>query len=192
MKRQNFQLQSKIKFLEEEIENLNEKIDNTSKERNKLRKELNANMTNGMGSLDLLDCITTIPITTASSSSTTTATTTTTSTSANNPINQQPVDRVNITRAVSTDPFDKSFKSSSYNLSYWNELNTSSNWDVNYNTGNIHKYAIKDSSVPIGQSATNNSNPNLAATHRTNVVIYDGSSLTADLNSIINSSRSYR
>lgn len=105
MKRQNLQLKSKIKFLEEETENLNDKIDSTLKERNKLRKELQINLTTPSLTLDYLD--------------------TTTGTSNK--------------RETTSDPSDGSF-----NLSYWNDMNTSSSWDVNYNTGNIHKYNISN------------------------------------------------
>lgn len=167
MKRHNFQLQSKIKFLEQEVENLNEKVDASFKERNKLKKEVNANLiqNGGTNSIDILDI-----------------------TTATNPVSENSANfekASQSSRAMSTDLFDKSFKSSSLNLSYWNELNASSSWDVNYNTGNIHKYVTRDRKLDFTTVQANGKRLNGGQNG------YVGS-IASDLNAIINTPRSYR
>lgn len=179
MKRQNLHLTSRIKYLEEEIENLNEKINQTLKEKSKLRKELQISLGTTV-SYDILDGSTCMsrpisPINTNSSS---------------NSSSKQ--FRSNLTRPISTDSFDKSFKSA--NLSYWNELNASSSWDVNYNTGNIIKYrdhskSILDASLKsiLGSNAKDVNGIGLNGKST-----FHGYSMTNDLNSVASTPRSYR
>lgn len=183
MKRHNFQLQSKIKYLEHEIESLNEKLEASHKERVKLRKELTnlSQLSSGGGgssgtttSLDLIDVRsdTTPPPIHSNSAAEQARTTTTTAISSSS-------------RTLSTEVLDKtSFKSSSLNLTYWNELNTSSSWDVNYNTGRVHKYALKGDN---GQ----HENGGLKGKAFNGYGVYIGS-IASDLNAIINTPRSYR
>lgn len=221
MKRQNFQLQSKLKYLEQEIDTLNEKLEVTHKERNKLRKELNnmsqlssGGASNGSGSgtttsLDIMDMRsddTPPPLATVNGdknglAAQTTGTQTTTISSSS--------------RTLSTEMLDKSsFKSSSLNLSYWNELNASSSWDVNYNTGNIYKYLSRANggagenftgSSGVLQNHQKNGNsgagggggelfqskPSYRRDVPSNQTAYIGS-ITSDLNAIINGPRPYR
>lgn len=188
MKRYNFQLQSKIKYLEQEIDSLNEKVEASHKERSKLRKELSNMNINGVGlggtttTLDILDVSTSngptpSPPNIISSSATddninpnnnksSSMTTTTTISSSS--------------RTLSSDVLEKaSFKSSSLNLTYWNELNTSSSWDVNYNTGNVGKYVTR------GGDGVNGRRDGVLARG-------DIDAITSDLNIIINTPRSYR
>ena len=130
LKRQNVQLQSKIKLLEDEMENLHEKIDSTLKERNKLRKEIQMNLVSQpvTENLDTTLTYTSSPVHKNS-----------TYENANNNTTLS-----NLSRAISTEPLERSFKSTS-SLNYWNELNngnttsTSAIWDINYNTGYIGK-----------------------------------------------------
>lgn len=131
MKRQNAQLQSKIKLLEDEMESLHDKIDTTLKERNKLRKEIQMNLVSQPSmTSENLDSTLTYTSSPVHKTGTYENANTTVST---------------LSRAISsTEPLDKSFKSTS-SLNYWNELNngpitsTSAIWDINYNTGYISK-----------------------------------------------------
>ncbi len=127
MKRQNLSLNSRITYLEEEIQSLNEKTDQIIKEKNKLRKELQTNLTNGPVSLDILN------VSAPESASTNNLN------ASNRSIRTINSSCLNLSRPISTDPIDKSFnRSTSFN--YWNELNASSSWDVNYNTGHVNKF----------------------------------------------------
>lgn len=231
MKRHNFQLQSKLKYLEQEMDNLNDKLEASHKERSKLRKELNnmsqlssvgsGSSSSGSGSgtttsLDILDMrssdgtppppqLPTPPSTAKASekinngmkTSTAVATTTTTISSSS--------------RTLSTDMLDKSsFKSSSLNLSYWNELNASSSWDVNYNTGNMSKYLSRGNDMNenfvLSGGGGNHQKNGGGGEFRSKSYRRDGGSgsgagdgqsayigsITSDLNAIINAPRPYR
>ena len=129
MKRQNLSLNSRITYLEEEIQSLTEKTDQILREKNKLRKELQTNLTTGHISLEILDV--SMPESVSASTNNLNASMRSLKT-----INSS----LNLTRPISTDPIEKSFNRST-SLNYWNELNASSSWDVNYNTGYINKYS---------------------------------------------------
>lgn len=160
LKRQNYQLQSKIKLLEEEADSLNEKIDQTLKERNKLRKEFK---------LNLLPGITDFYENTTSHSTSPPSSTNTHGRSSS---------------LARTDQFDCSFKSGSLNFSNWNDFNTSSTWDINYNTGNIHKYASKSSNL-IDSNLNGKLNDPIQTTNYMR-------SITTDINSIAGTPKSFR
>ena len=128
MKRQNLSLNSRITYLEEEIQSLTEKTDQILREKNKLRRELQSNITGEPISLGILDI--SMPDSITASANNLNA-----SIRSIKAINST----LNLTRPNSTDPIEKSFnRSTSFN--YWNELNASSSWDINYNTGYINKY----------------------------------------------------
>jgi hypothetical protein len=113
MKRQIFNLQSRIKYLEEENQSINEKMDNIAKERNKLRKE---NQFSNLRIPIKADHGDGFIIPRASS---------------NSKIN------LNLSGPISSDPFEKSIRTS-YDNNYY-DLNALSSWDVNYNTGSFSK-----------------------------------------------------
>ena len=113
MKRQIFNLQSRIKFLEEENENITEKMDKIAKERNKLRKE---NQFSNLRTPIKADRADAYIIPRANS---------------NSKVN------LNLSGPISTDQFEKSIRAS-YDNNYY-DLNASSSWDVNYNTGSFSK-----------------------------------------------------
>lgn len=191
MKRQNSLLQSKIKLLEDEVDNLHEKIDSTLKERNKLRKEIQLNLVSqNAPSMTSENMDTNLSYNISPSHKTGTY-----ENNNNNTIVS------NLSRAISTDPLDKSFKStSSLNVNYWNELNnghttsTSAIWDINYNTGYISKYNnnLRDSSNNIKRnsdvslknlmSSSSKLNNNKPKYYSKNDDTFGGS-ITTDLNS---------
>jgi hypothetical protein len=113
MKRQIFNLQSRIKYLEEENENITNKMDNIVKERNKLKKE---NQFSNLRMPLKADHNDGFIIPRANS---------------NGKVN------LNLSGPVSADQFEKSIRGS-YDNNYY-DLNASSSWDVNYNTGSISK-----------------------------------------------------
>lgn len=173
LKRQNFQLQSSVKQLESQLDNLHEKLESINKERIHLRKEL-VNMThqnNGVN-IDSIDMNTTATSATSHSST------------ASNTKSGDVVIVSSSGRTISTEILEEkaSFKSNSLlNLPYWNELNASSSWDVNYNTGKVHKYVL-------GQSRPTEGNDLKKENHTS----YFGS-IASDLNAIINNTpRSHR
>jgi hypothetical protein len=126
LKRQMFNLQSKVKFLEEENDALNEKMDSALKERNKLRKDLH------MTSLKVLPIKTDRLIDSSTIASLVTPQTMTRAHS-----NSKISSNGSSGSAVSNDPYDKSFRAS-YNNNYY-DLNSTSSWDINYNTGSFGK-----------------------------------------------------
>ncbi|CAF0880566.1 unnamed protein product, partial [Brachionus calyciflorus] len=121
LRRQNAQLNSQIKLLNDETEHLNEKIEILIKEKNKFRKEAQLNV------LDILDLT---PSTSFSNNQHTPP----------NKSNSPPVQLVPKKKSFnSTDNLDRT-------LTYWTDLNATAAWDAFYNTGNVNKYALASSS----------------------------------------------
>lgn len=185
MKRQNLSLNSRITYLEEEIQTLTDKTDQILKEKNKLRKELQTNLTNGPVSIEILDV--SMPDSVSASANNLNASIRSLKT-----INSS----LNLTRPISTDPIEKSFnRSTSFN--YWNELNASSSWDVNYNTGYINKYNnFKDTSFSSKTLTTNGIKPingNLSTKKDVNLSVNRiyGTSIANGLNSVASTPRSF-
>ena len=185
MKRQNLSLNSRITYLEEEIQSLTEKTDQILKEKNKLRKELQTNLTNGPVSIEILDV--SMPESVSASTNNLNASMRSLKT-----INSS----LNLTRPISTDPIEKSFnRSTSFN--YWNELNASSSWDVNYNTGYINKYnSFKDttiSSKTLTANGVKQMNGGLSTKKDLNISVNRiyGTSIGNGLNSVASTPRSF-
>ncbi len=207
MKRQNTQLQSKIKLLEDEMENLHEKIDSTLKERNKLRKEIQMNLVSQVNNTPItsdpnLDTTLTYNVSPSHKTGTYENSNNTTTVS-------------NLSRAISSnltaDQLEKSFKStSSLNVNYWNEFNnvnttsTSTIWDINYNTGYINKYTssnLKESCSNLKRNSDAslknvvipkiNSKPKFHSFSKNEEASFGGSMAT-DLNSITSTPRTFR
>jgi hypothetical protein len=174
IQRQNAQLQSKIKLLEEENESLNDKIESTIKERNKLRRELQNNLATPVNTLE------TSPNSFANLGS----------------IRKQMSPRDNqinnLTRSISIDPLDKTLKANSLSMSYWNELNASSCWDINYNTGLLtnKQNAINKDSFSKGSRDAILANHKIFNNYGNKKEL--NGSLATDLNSMFSSSRSHR
>ena len=193
MKRQNMSLNSRITYLEEEIQSLNEKTDQILKEKNKLRKELQTNLTSGPITLDILNV--SMPESAASN---------TNLNASNRSIRTINSSCLNLSRPISTDPIDKSFnRSTSFN--YWNELNASSSWDVNYNTGHVNKYnsltnqyndSASSSKLVITQGPSGSSSGGgggAISKKEMNISVNRiyASSMTNDLNSVASTPRSF-
>ncbi|RNA05828.1 myosin-10-like isoform X16 [Brachionus plicatilis] len=145
LRRQNAQLNCKIKLLNDETENLNDRLEALIKEKNKLRRELQLNAL----SSDIFDL--------APSSK---------NSAAHLPpvkSNSPPVLLVSKKKNFnSVENIDKATK-------LWTDMNTSC-WDINYNTGNVNKYA-------------------LASKNEANNYILN---MTSDINSLTNTPRSFR
>jgi hypothetical protein len=171
LKRQVIQLQSKVKFLEEENGNLNEKIETTVRERNKLRRDTQNTFTSP-AAVDILD---------GSSS---------TSVVNNGSVSRRNASNSNVTRSISIDPFDKTFKANSLSMSYWNELNTSSCWDINYNTGLfVNRSYGKDALLKGSHDAVVANHKNLSSYGYKKEL---SGSPSSDCNTIFATPRSYR
>ncbi len=178
MKRQNLNLQSKIKLFEEEMESLHERIELTAKERNKYRKELQLNIfapvSNEIFGSSLISG-SYIP----------------------------PSSKGKISKSANVEPLEKCFKSNSMisSTKYWNDLinndenNTHSAtvWDVNYNTGYLNRFAgFLDAkpSFDLGLSA-NNILKNKSDMGKMQDINFGGSVAT-DLNSSSSTPRSFK
>ena len=169
IKRQHFQSQSKIKYLEEENESLSQRIDRLCKERSKLSRELRQNL---ISPADLLD----------------TPSTSTANFDGLRKLNSSN----NLTRSISIDPLDKTFKSNSFSMSYWNELNASSCWDINYNTGILlskHGKGEKDLTASFKSSCDVFNNQKVSASH---ILHRKDANRSIDLNSFLATPKSYR
>lgn len=145
LRRQNAQLNCKIKLLNDETENLNDRLEDLIKEKNKLRRELQLNAL----STDIFDL--TSPVNNSNAHLP--------------PVksNSPPVLLVSKKKNFnSVENIDKTAK-------LWTDMNTSC-WDINYNTGNVNKYA-------------------LASKNEANNYIL---SMTSDINSLTNTPRSFR
>ena len=168
MRRQNILLQSKLKLLEEEIESLHDKIELTLKERNKLRKELQLNLT------------AVSPDSFENSMS-----------QSNSPSN--------LHRPISSDAIDKSIKATSIPINNWNDLSihSTSNWDVNYNTGyisRINSFKTKNNyesterllSLNVAKSANGYNKAAFSSDYNF------GGSMATEINSVSSTPRSFR
>lgn len=145
LRRQNAQLNCKIKLLNNETENLNDRLEELIKEKNKLRREIQLNAL----STDIFDL--TVPSTNSNSHLP--------------PVksNSPPILLVSKKKSFSSvENIDKTTK-------LWSDMNTSC-WDINYNTGNVNKYA-------------------LASKNEANNYILN---MTSDINSLNNTPRSFR
>ncbi len=131
LKRQNIHLKTKIKYLEDEMNSLNEKVDSTIRERNKLRKEIQINLATSLPIENLSDSLKTNQIRTRSPSK---------GHQSNRTIELKGLAEppTGSTIAMNGKNMTRSFRSASFN--YWNDLNATSSWDVNYNTGYLSKY----------------------------------------------------
>lgn len=128
MKRLNSSLNSRIVYLEEEIESFKQKTDRIQKEKNQLRKQFQTTTSSGPISLEILDI--SMPDSVASIGHNYSNNNLYASTRSLKTANSS----VNLSRSISTEPVEIKFNN------YWNELNNSSSWDVNYNTGYVNKY----------------------------------------------------
>ncbi len=172
MKRQNLNLQSKIKLFEEEMESLHERIELTAKERNKYRKELQLNLLMPVSSE--LFTATFMP-------------------QSGNKFTKSP----NVEPAERSFKSNSMISSTKY----WNELNNNDGnnthsatvWDVNYNTGYLNRFTgFLDAkpSFDLGSSA-NNMLKSKSGTNKMLDVNYGGSVAT-DLNSSSSTPRSLK
>lgn len=176
-----FQLQSRIKYLEDENDSLNNRVESTIKERNKLRRDLHSSFkaiaqSQTVGPTDILDS---------------------TGTSIN-PDRSPTTNGHNMIRSVSIDPLEKAFKSTnSLSMSYWNELNASSCWDINYNTGLVLGGGKQRSEHAMGKNVkssfdlnTHNNGKNSGDYYKKDA--HTAVSLANDLNMILATPRSFR
>lgn len=117
LRRQNAQLNCKIKLLNNETENLNDRLEDLIKEKNKLRREIQLNAL----STDIFDFK--VPSSNSNSHLP--------------PVksNSPPILLVSKKKSFnSVENIDKTTK-------LWADMNTSY-WDINYNTGNVNQYAL--------------------------------------------------
>lgn len=176
LKRQNIHLKTKIKYLEDEMNSLNEKVDSTIRERNKLRKEIQINLATSLPIENLSDSPKSNQVSTRSA---------TKGHQSNRMFDlkslAEPATAPGTTIAINGKNLTRSFRSASFN--YWNDLNATSSWDVNYNTGYLNKYNRGDQLSMSSKTLNTLNGPLKDLTY---------ASMATDLNSVASTPRSYR